>query len=233
MRFEIANSNRAPEPEELLSDGPHLAAYSYEIGNPELNLEKSLSYSLDYSHISDSWETRAEVFYYDYSNYITPVATGDTNFSTLLPIFRQINIPAQLYGFSINASKSITKNLKASTNINYTVGERKDEDGFLPFIPPFKADLILDYSLYNWNFSVSIQSALAQNNLGQFEEATDGYAILNASVKRNITFGEQLMSLIFRANNITNETYRNHLSRIKSVYPQPGFGAELIVNYFF
>lgn len=233
MRFEVANSNRAPEPEELLSDGPHLAAYSYEIGNPELNLEKSLSYSLDYSHISDSWETRAEVFYYDYSNYITPVATGDTNFSTLLPIFRQINIPAQLYGFSINASKSLTKNLKASTNINYTVGERKDEDGFLPFIPPFKADLILDYNLYNWNFSVNMQSALAQNKLGQFEEATDGYAILNASVKRNITFGEQLMSVILRANNITNETYRNHLSRIKSVYPQPGFGAELIVNYFF
>lgn len=233
IRFEIANSNRAPEPEELLSDGPHLAAYSYEVGNPKLNLEKSLSYSLDYSHIGDSWETRAEIFLYDYSNYITPVATGDTNFSTLLPIFRQINIPAQLYGFSINASKEVTKNLSASTNISYTIGEQTDEQGYLPIIPPFKADIIFDYIYLNWHFSVSMQSALAQNKLGQFEEATDGYAILNASVKRNITIGDQLMSVIVRANNITNETYRNHLSRIKSVYPQPGFGAELIVNYFF
>jgi len=233
FRFEIANSNRAPEPEELLSDGPHLAAYSYEVGNPELNLEKAISYTLDYTHTSDSWETRAEVFLYDYSNYITPVATGDTNFSTLLPLFRQINIPAQLYGFSLSANKSITEHFKASTNISYTVGKRTDNDDYLPFIPPFKADLILDYNYYNWHFSANVQSALAQNNLGQFEEATDGYVILNVSAKRNITIGEQLMSVIFRANNITNETYRNHLSRIKSVYPQPGFGAELIVNYFF
>jgi iron complex outermembrane receptor protein len=233
IRFELANSNRAPEPEELLSDGPHLAAYSYEVGNPELDLEKSISYSVDFTHLGDSWETRAVIFLYDYSNYITPVATGDTNFSTLLPLFRQINIPVQLYGFSFSANKSITENFKASANVSYTIGERKNNEGYLPFIPPFKADIILDYNLYNWHFSVNMQSALAQNNLGQFEEATDGYAILNASVKRNITIGEQLMSVIFRANNITNETYRNHLSRIKSVYPQPGFGAELIVNYFF
>lgn len=233
FRFELANSNRAPEPEELLSDGPHLAAYSYEVGNPELQLERAISYSLDYNHNGDWWDMSAEAFLFDYSNYITPVATGDTNFSTLLPLFRQINIPAQLYGFSLRFSTDVAEGLRLRSNINYTIGERSDTTAYLPFIPPLKADLALMYDFANWNFSLGAESALSQEKLGQFEEATVGYVLFNASIKRNITIGEQLMSVIFRANNITNETYRNHLSRIKSVYPQPGFGAELTVNYFF
>ena len=44
---------RAPRVEELYSDGPHLASYAFEIGNPNLEseriygIENSLSYSSD------------------------------------------------------------------------------------------------------------------------------------------------------------------------------------------
>ena len=36
----IMNTMRAPRVEELYSDGPHLGAYSYEIGKPNLDIEK-------------------------------------------------------------------------------------------------------------------------------------------------------------------------------------------------
>ena len=36
----IMNTMRGPKVEELYSDGPHLGSYSYEIGEPNLELEK-------------------------------------------------------------------------------------------------------------------------------------------------------------------------------------------------
>ena len=42
LGFNINKSSRVPAIEELFSDGLHLAAYSYEVGNPELRDESGL-----------------------------------------------------------------------------------------------------------------------------------------------------------------------------------------------
>lgn len=232
LNFIISNSNRVPEPEELFSDGPHLAAYSYEIGNPDLQLEKSISYSLNGEFATDNWKFTSELFYYDYSNYITPTATGDTNYSTLLPIYRQVNMPAKLYGINLSLDYDITSNLIANSNFSYTIGKEKLTDSYLPLIPPAILNLDLIYKLSDWEFKLSSIMATSQEDVGRFEERTDGYIVFNAQIKRNIVIGDRLLTVIGELNNITNEVYRNHLSRIKSVYPQPGIGAELTVNFY-
>ena len=48
----IMNTMKAPRIEELYSDGPHLGTYSYEIGEPNLELEKiyGLESSINYNN---------------------------------------------------------------------------------------------------------------------------------------------------------------------------------------
>lgn len=231
--FDLALSNRAPEPEELFSNGPHLAAYSYEIGNPNLELEKSISYSLKSQYNTQDFTFGSEVFYYDYSNYITPMATGDTNYSTLLPIYKQTNMAAELYGINLNTEYIFSSELSLNSNVSYTIGRESVTGGNLPLIPPLAMHIALNYKLDDWYINLNTKMATSQERTGQFEKRTDGYAVLNAEVKKNIDLGGNLLALILNFNNITNQVYRNHLSRIKSVYPQPGFGAELSVNYYF
>lgn len=42
----VNKSSRVPTIEELYSEGPHLAAYSYEIGNPNLESENGIGIEL-------------------------------------------------------------------------------------------------------------------------------------------------------------------------------------------
>ncbi|MER3329924.1 MAG: TonB-dependent receptor, partial [Candidatus Kapaibacterium sp.] len=231
--FDLALSNRAPEPEELFSNGPHLAAYSYEIGNPDLNLEKSVSYSFKSQYNTQDFTFGTEVFYYDYSNFITPMATGDTNYSTLLPIFRQTNMAAELYGINLNTEYIFSSDISVNSNVSYTIGRESESGNNLPLIPPLAMNIALNYKLDDWFINLNTKMATSQENTRQFESRTDGYLVLNAEVKKNIDLGGNLLAVILNFNNITNQVYRNHLSRIKSVYPQPGVGAELSVNYYF
>ncbi len=231
--FDLALSNRAPEPEELFSNGPHLAAYSYEIGNPNLELEKSISYTLKAHYNNEKFNFGSEVFYYDYSNYITPIATSDTNYSTLLPIFRQTNLAAELYGININTEYLFNNELSVNSNISYTIGKQSVSEDNLPLIPPLSMNITVNYKLDDWYFNINTKMATSQEKTGQFENRTDGYVVLNAEIKKNIDLGGNMLALMLNLNNITNQVYRNHLSRIKSVYPQPGIGAELTINYYF
>ena len=231
--FDLSLSNRAPEPEELFSNGPHLAAYSYEIGNPNLEIEKSISYSFKSQYNTQDFTFGTEVFYYDYSNYITPMATADTNYSTLLPIYKQTNMAAELYGINLNSEYIFSNSLSINSNVSYTIGKESISGNNLPLIPPLVMNVALNYKLDDWYFNVNTKMATSQEMTGQFENRTDGYAVLNAEVKKNIDLGGNMLAVILSFNNITNQVYRNHLSRIKSVYPQPGFGTELTVNYYF
>lgn len=232
LNLNISQSNRVPEPEELFSDGPHLAAYSYDIGNPDLKIEKSMSYSFNIDYKTEKLRFNSELFYYDYSNYITPTATGDTNYSTLLPIYRQVNMAAKLYGLNLSLAYNLTDDFSTSSNLSYTIGKEKLTGDYLPLIPPLTMNIDLVYKLLDWQFKLNAVLTNSQEDLGKFEQRTDGYVVLNAEVKKNLNIGNELITIIGSISNITNETYRNHLSRIKSVYPQPGIGAELTVNLF-
>ena len=103
----------------------------------------------------------------------------------------------------------------------------------LPLIPPLSLNIQLEYKAQDWIFNLSSDMASSQERTGEFETRTDGYVVLNAFVKRNLEIAGNLLGITLAANNITNSTYRNHLSRIKSVYPQPAIGTELTLSYYF
>lgn len=71
------HSFRAPTLEELYSEGPHLAAYSYEIGNPELASERGIGLELFLRYRSNRFNAELAGYRNDFQNYLYARDTGE------------------------------------------------------------------------------------------------------------------------------------------------------------
>lgn len=233
VRASISKSNRAPQPEELFSEGPHLAAYSYEIGNPDLNLETGVNYSLDF-YLSLPWlSLKSEWYYYSMGNYIFPTNTGDTNFSTLLLIFKYDNVRAEIFGTRTNFDIFFSDDIVFSSSLALTYGNNLSRGGYLPLIPPETFRFSLDFPLFDFDISLNNTTALAQNRVDIFELPNDFYSIFGFSILKKVFIDNSVHSFKLDVRNIFDNVYTNHLSRIKEIYPEPGINVSLIYNLYY
>jgi iron complex outermembrane receptor protein len=84
-----------------------------------------------------------------------------------------------------------------------------------------------------WRFRAGARAAAAQDRVSQFEEATDGYALLDLGIEWTKLTGLFLHSVTLRLDNATDESYRNHLSRTKAIMPESGRNLSLLYRVSF
>ena len=73
----------------------------------------------------------------------------------------------------------------------------------------------------------------AQNRLGEFETETGGYSLLNYFGSYTISKEEKTYKIIIQIKNILNQTYYNHLSKIKMIMPEPGTSLNISYRMYF
>lgn len=229
----ISRSSRVPTIEELYSQGPHLAAYSYEIGNSSLEDERGLCSELSLYYRDLKIYAMITGFRNDFSYYITSQNTGDTNYATLLPIYSTIGKPALLYGVEAQFNLSLFWNLEFKSSLSYTYGEFKNTLTPLPNIPPLKSNIGLIYNNDNFQFGVNSEIAINQDRVDEFEQPTSGYTIWNSFAQLSLVTGRVVNNISVSIDNIFNTEYYNHLSRIKSVMPESGRNFRLTYKAFF
>lgn len=232
LGFNTSYSTRPPTAEDLYSKGPHIAAYTFEVGNTDLNSEKVFSIEPFISFEYHNFSIFATTFFNNFSNFIIPRNTGDTNYSILLPIYKTEGVPAWLYGYEISMKYKVITPLTADLTISYVRGLIKNSANNLPMIPPLKGNLRLLYKYENWNFSISTEFADKQMQVDKFEEPTSGYIIFNSSLMYEFAFGRTYHQISLSAENISNKIYRNHLSRIKSILPESGRNFKLLYQFY-
>ena len=66
-----------------------------------------------------------------------------------------------------------------------------------------------------------------------FEEPTDGYFVLNSFAQYSISHSELIHSFSLSLDNMLNQIYRNHLSRVKSILPEAGHNLRFTYKLFF
>ncbi|MBD3299606.1 MAG: TonB-dependent receptor [candidate division Zixibacteria bacterium] len=218
----VSRSTRTPTIEELYSRGPHLAAYSYEIGNPELGEENGVGVEVFAHTESQRFMATVNAFRNQLNNYIIHSATGDTNWATFLPVYAADGVPALLYGVEGDVQYKLGAGLSVGGALNYTRGKRRDGGGSLPQIPPLTSRVSLAFEHRALLLKTEAEIAAAQRDLARFEEPTDGYATLNLEAQYQIASRHFLHSFSMHLDNLFDETYRNHLSRVKSVMPEAG-----------
>ncbi len=229
----LSKSSRVPTIEELFSEGPHLAAYSYETGNPDLEAESGIGNEL-FLFIKNNWfYSLINVYYNSFSNYIIPRNTGKINYSTLLPVYASSGERAFITGIEAESEFKFSDELKFNFSLSYTYGELKSVKSPLPAIPPLKGLLDLQYSSNNFSVGISSEFAASQNRIDKFEQPTSGYLIFNSFSQYIFITGEFVNSITFNAENLFNKEYRNHLSRVKSIIPEAGRNFKLTYKLYF
>lgn len=218
----ISKSSRVPTIEELFSQGPHLAAYSYEVGNPNLSPESGIGAELFVYHKFDNVIFNINLFYNDLSSYIIPRNTGQINYQTFLPIYSTYGVGAVFKGAEVQFDWKLFKYFGLNLNLSYTDGRFKGSGAPLPQIPPLKVQLEFKYSTDKYNFGIITEFADAQNKVDVFEEPTASYLVNNLFLQYSLITGELIHNFSFNVDNIFNVTYYNHLSRIKSILPEAG-----------
>lgn len=229
--FNLSKSSRVPTIEELFSEGPHLAAYSYETGNPDLKAETGLGSEFFIYHKFEKLFFSLNLFYNNLDNYIIPRNTGNINYATFLPIYATAGVNAKFYGIENQVDWKICRFLSLGNSISFTRGIF-NSGASLPQIPPVKGNLQIRYNTENLIIGIGTEWAGSQNKVDQFEEPTAGYILLNNFYQFNFQSGHIIHSLALNIDNILNKEYRNHLSRVKSILPEVGRNFRLSYRLF-
>ncbi len=228
----LSRAARVPTLEELYSQGPHLAAYSYEVGNTDLDAEHGYGAEILIYRKTPRLYLMFTGFVYDLDSFIIPRHSGEINYQTFLPIYRTTGVAARLKGVEGLVEVRLLRNLTGTVSAGYTQGNFQN-GGPLPQIPPLKVLMELECSGSKFSGGGNVQLAARQDRLDDFEEATPGYAVFNVFTQLTLASGSQIHTIALNLDNVLNKEYRNHLSRVKSVLPEAGRNLRATYKLFF
>lgn len=231
--FNFGLNERFPSIEELYSNGPHLAAYSFEIGNTNVDKERAFFGELSYNLKLQRIDFSTSVYWYEFTNYLFPRNTGEINVSQLLPIYRIESTYARLFGFSVNSVWKFSDNLNFKFDFAFSRGFNRSLSKNLPMIPPPRGKFETNYKIGNFDINFNSTFSLKQNFVDEFEKTTPGYIIFSGNIRYLLTLKHFALILNLNIDNIFNATYYNHLSRIKEIFPEPGRNIRLLVSLIY
>lgn len=244
LNLAITQSQRAPQVQELFTNGVHEATRSYERG--DAHLEKEVSYNLDLGYRFKTDRVRAEVdlFHNCVSNYIYQqraaavfnegIEAFESACSTpgeCLPILDSRQGDAIFKGFEAKLVLPVLENRYGAVDLtlfsDYTRGELVS-GGDVPRMPPLRYGLQLDYAQNDWSANLRLTRGEPQQRAGDNETPTAGYLLLNLGAQYQVQAFQDAHLLVFaKANNLLDENIRNSTSYLRNFAPEPGRGAEV------
>ncbi len=231
---QFARSHRNPSVEELFANGIHLGAGVYEIGNSLLKDEVGQGGDFFIRWNSKYIAIEMASFINVFRNYIIFEPTGEIDLGSGYPIFRYTGDEARLFGGELSTTVKPTENIEVSLGTDYVNGQRTTNGNeYLPFIPPLRFTASVEYDFgFGW-IGGKIVTASKQDRVAPEEDITEGYSIIGLSAGYRLSkLGSHI--LIVRVDNLLNEKYRDHLSRIEDRnFPMPGRNISLAYRWFF
>lgn len=223
------HSFRAPALEELYNNGPHPGIQLFDIGNPNLNAERSDGIDLSLRHTTERVRLAVGAYFYNLRNFVFPAFTGVIDEGSNLPIVNYTQGDSRYTGAEASAEIKILNSLWFNGQIDYVRARLTVLDKPLPRIPPLRGTLGLDYRFKNFSLRPEIILAGRQNRIFDFETPTAGYGVFNLDASYTFITGRTAHVFSVSAYNLNNKLYRNHLSFLKQIAPEIGRGVRF--NY--
>ena len=217
---------RTPDVNELYSEGPHLGVYYFEVGNPLLDAEIGNGLDLFVRYGGDRLRAEVTGFYNAISGYIYSRPTGETS-RVQLPVYQHRANDAVLAGFEATVEGDLGRGWAFQGAASYVRGELEDTRTPLPLIPPMQGRVAVEHEHPGWFVRAEAEIAAEQDRVDEFEMPTDGYVVLNAAAGLRFAVAGRLNVITANLRNATNQTYRNHLSRVKEIMPEAGRGLSI------
>jgi iron complex outermembrane receptor protein len=248
----VARSYRTPDFNELYSNGPHLAAGTFDVGDPSLRQEVGLGVD-GYVRVSRP-DLRAEVaaFRNRLDGYIFPSSRGRTELGLQGGVARAqyTNEDAVFTGAEGEAEWRFARQwyLEGTASLvrarftsdraaipifvgSDTVFQAASE--YPPLIPPVNGRAGVRWEDGPWSAGVALRWAARQDRTGDFEAPTAGYTVGDLLAAYRLRHGARVHAITLRVDNVGDAEYRNHLSRTKEVMPEPGRSIGLLYRVTF
>lgn len=251
-----ARAFRPPAVEELYSNGPHLANYAYEVGNPSLRAETATGLDLFVRVATARWAGEAAVYRNDVRGFIRyapelDAVTGRPRKDPRLrryDVYRAAQTDALLTGVEARLQWEPARGLVLETVGSYTRGTDRRHGEPLPFMPPLQGRVEARVERTRWFAGLGWEGAARQGRVphapppaacgddlyddcgllpGEFR-ATEGRVLANATAGLRWPLLGRLHTLTLQADNLFDTPWRDPLSRIKTVAPQPGRNLRLL-----
>jgi len=229
-------SNRAPTIEELFSNGPHIATLSFEIGDPDLDEEAALGLTFTGKYDFAGVNLSASVYFIEFDDFIYQANTDEIEDG--LQVLRYQQDDASFAGIDFKAGFGLTRlgqgELGGSVLFD-VVDAEIDVSGNqnLPRIPATRFGGGLNWASENWDVKLDYVRVRAQDDVADFELASDAYNDLSLRVARSFKFGDSKLNLFAQGRNLTDDDQRNHVSFVKDFAPAPGRTFEVGARYSF
>lgn len=219
------HSYRAPALEELYNFGPHVGNLTFEVGNPNLNDERSNGVELSLRHSNDRVRAQANFFYYRLSDFVFLAPTGEIEDGLAVANYLQGDsryVGGEI-GLDIVAHRYVTLNFM----LDAVDAELTDTGTPLPRIPPLRGRVGVDFAYKGLHVRPEAILARDQEELFPTETRTAGYARFDLDA--SYTWGNQHFAHVVSVNafNLGDRLYRNHLSFIKDIAPEIGRGVRV------
>ena len=231
---------RAPRAPELFSRGPHDATRTFDIGNPDLNIEVAKSVELGIKRAKGAFRFEANAYYTRFDGFIFRNLTGamcnatscgqntgdeelrqaiysqrDATFRGGEFQFQWDTLPMWSGFWGIDGQYDIVR-------ATFTNGTN------VPRIPPQRIGGGVYFRNAEWLGRISLLHAFAQNDIAIIGETpTAGYNLLKVEISqtrelKNDPTGIKQITVGLVGNNLLNEDIRNHVSYTKDQVLMPG-----------
>ncbi len=239
-------SERPPTVAELYSRGAHDATATFEIGNPNLKLERARTIELGLKRNVGAFRLDAAAYYTHYSGFIWKRQTGarcDDDFDSCGSgdelqqiVYSQRN--ATFWGTEIAGQLDLLPIGAGMAGIEGRydfVHASFDGDGPVPRIPPHRLGGGVYWRDGGWFARVSLLHAFDQNRVSPYETTTKGWDNLRAELSytkaldRKVT-GMSEVTVGLRGENLLNDDIRNATSFRKDEILMPGRTVRLFMT---
>lgn len=211
---------RAPALEELYNFGPHVGNLAYEIGNPQLALERTLGLDVSFRRRAGAFTGEANVFVYDVANFVYLDFTGELVGGLREVEFRQDD--SRFVGAELTGEIEFGPDVHLSASVSSVRAELTSTGEPLPRIPPVSGRIRLEIPWRGLSFDPEIVWAAPQRRVFRDETSTAGYALLNLGATWFIVRPHATHAITLGLRNVTNTEYRNHTSFLKEFVPEMG-----------
>ncbi|MBB3179026.1 TonB-dependent receptor [Variovorax sp. Sphag1AA] len=248
----LAYTERAPKDYELFANGPHVATGTWEIGDPDLQKEKSTGFDLGAQWRSGPNNAKVNAYVTRFSNYIGLNATGNvrgedgevnpSDSDNTLPEYAYTGVRARFTGLEASGTLRLLGKdgfsrlgdggtLDLEWRGDLVRATNTDTDQPIPRISPARAGATLAYGNGPWTARLGFDYYAAQHRVPQGDRETDAYTLWNASLTYKMKVQRANLTWYARIDNITNELAYSATSILTTTafpgVPLPGRSAKV------
>ncbi len=209
---------RLPLAQELYAKGKHFATNTYELGNADLDTEKSNNLELGLHYEADTFDYHVHVYHNWFDDYI---------YARTLDHFKNFRLieyaqdQAKFYGVEGQASYALSPDYKLSVFGDYVRGKIDSENA--PRVPAGRLGTKVEAEFTDgWSGLAEYYRVFKQDKISAFEQETEGYNMVNVGVSYAGRYTDANDYRVYlKANNLLDEVVYSHASFLSNI-PQVG-----------